>query len=135
MGLPDVPGQGPRGRYATADALADDLERVAAGEPISRPDRGWPARVLRILRRRKRSSDDRTWGQVELIEAALNFALHAGLFALIRAGSTAAACWAWYLAFEMATWWVFLDRLFRGAARRHRSVISSCSGSGSAWRG
>lgn len=104
----------PAARYPTADALAADLERVAAGEAISRPDRGWPGRLLRVLRRRKRHSNDRAWGQVEWIEAALNFILHAGLFALIRAGATAAACWAWYLAFEAATWWVFLDRLFRG---------------------
>ncbi|MFO0952615.1 MAG: serine/threonine-protein kinase [Isosphaeraceae bacterium] len=103
----------PAERYATAEALAEDLDRAARGEPVRRDDRDWAARVLAVLRRRKRTPDDQGWGLVDLATAALNLVLHAGFYALIRVEAAAAVCWAWYLTFEAVSWSVFVGGLFR----------------------
>jgi serine/threonine-protein kinase len=61
----------PRRRYASAGALADDLEHWLAGEAtIARPE-GWPGRARRVLRRRWRQAILALWVLLPLIALPL----------------------------------------------------------------
>jgi serine/threonine-protein kinase len=107
----------PGGRYPTAAALADDLERCAREEETSVRPRSWLERTLRGIVgavNHKLSVPGLTrWGAIDLWDAALNLLANGALYALIRTDQPPAVLWLILLVFVIAWWWMFLTYLFR----------------------
>jgi hypothetical protein len=75
----------PRGRYESAEALADDLERYLAGEEISARSFNVLDRLTRTLARSHHDVQFRSWGNMLLIFALVVFITHVVLFGMIEA--------------------------------------------------
>ena len=85
----------PRRRYATAAALADDLRRFLAGEPIRARSFNVLDRLARTLDRSQYDVDFRTWGTMLLVMAAIVGVEHVVVFVLMQAGPAALDCHCW----------------------------------------
>jgi hypothetical protein len=77
----------PRDRYASAEALADDLDRHRRGEPIGARSYNVIVRITRTLQRHNfEEAEFRTWSTVLLLFAAIIFMGHLTTFVLLRTG-------------------------------------------------
>jgi eukaryotic-like serine/threonine-protein kinase len=121
----------PDRRYASASALADELERYARGEETSVRPRG---PLERIMRKVVEGLNDKVqlpgierWGAIDLWDAGLNLAVHGALFALIRTDQPPALLWLALLTFCAVWWWMFLTYLFRrdpvAPTERHLALL------------
>jgi serine/threonine-protein kinase len=107
----------PGDRYATASALADDLERCARGEetsvrPHSRLER-MTRPVVEAINHKLQLPGVARWGAIDLWDAGLNLAVHGAFFALIRADQPPALLWFVLMTYYAVWWWMFLTYLFR----------------------
>jgi serine/threonine-protein kinase len=107
----------PRARYASASALADDLERYARGEETSRRPRSWLERITRhvveAINHKLPLPGIARWGAIDFWDAGLNLAVNGALFALIRTDQPPALLWFALLTYYAVWWWMFLTHLFR----------------------
>jgi tRNA A-37 threonylcarbamoyl transferase component Bud32 len=77
----------PRDRYASAEALADDLDRYRRGEPISARSYNVIMRITRTLQKRSfEEAEFRAWSTMLLLFAAVIFVGHLTTFVLLRTG-------------------------------------------------
>jgi serine/threonine-protein kinase len=121
----------PGGRYPSAAALADDLERVAGGEPSPLRREGWLESGLRhavgAVNHKLALPGIGRWGSIDCWDAGLNLAENGALFALIRADVAPAWLWAAHLTFVAGWWWVFLTYLYRqdpvAPVERHLALL------------
>lgn len=79
-------------RYASAAALASDLDQFLAGEPVSGIGSDVASWILRPLRRDHHARHFRSWGNVLLLLGAIIWTAHLAIYLLQQAGwsSTAA---------------------------------------------
>lgn len=77
----------PAHRYATADALADDLQRFLDGEPVEAASSGWLHTMARSLSRDQHQQHFRSWGQGLFIIGCVIFAAHLTIFAFDQTGA------------------------------------------------
>ena len=121
----------PDRRYASASALADDLERCARGEETSVRTRSWLERITRpvveAINHKLPLPGIARWGAIDFWDAGLNLALHGALFALIRTDQPPALLWFALLTSYALWWWMFLTYLFRRdpvePTERHLAVL------------
>jgi serine/threonine-protein kinase len=107
----------PDRRYASAAALADDLDRFSRGDPTSVR----PPGPLEIVMRRLVGAINHTvplpglsrWGTIDLWAGGLNLALGVALYALIRTDQPRPLLWVTWLTCDAVWWWVFLTYIFR----------------------
>jgi serine/threonine-protein kinase len=126
-------GKEPGDRYASALALADDLERYARGEETSRRRHSWPERVMRhvvqAVNHKLPLLGAARWGAIDFWDAGLNLVVHSAVFALIRGDQPPAFVWLALLAFYAVWWWMFLTYLFRhdpiDPVERHLAMLWS----------
>ncbi|TWU41827.1 serine/threonine-protein kinase [Novipirellula artificiosorum] len=84
----------PAMRYATADDLADDLDRFLLGEPIRAAGSGILDRMAREIRRDQHQDDFRSWGRTLIGIGIIIFVTHVAIFFLDRLSfSTLSAYW------------------------------------------
>jgi serine/threonine-protein kinase len=104
-------------RYASASALADDLEQYARGGETSVRRQSWLERISRsvvgAINHKLSLPGVARWGMIDLWDAGLNLAVHGAVFALIRNDQPPALLWFAVLAFYVLWWWMFLTYLFR----------------------
>jgi serine/threonine-protein kinase len=117
----------PTARYASAAALADDLERWLRGEPVSvRPPGVWE--WLRQEWRNRPPPFAYTWPS--LVWHGLAILVSSGMaFAIVRLGGSALWVWAVLLSTVVGHWQIashYLMRRFRmlGPAERHSLMIT-----------
>ena len=79
----------PASRYASADALADDLDRYLAGEATSADSSGLLDRVTREINRDQHQSHFVHWSRTLVTLGVVIFVAHAVMFALVQAGWSA----------------------------------------------
>jgi hypothetical protein len=107
----------PGDRYASASALAHDLERYARGEETSVRPRSWLERATRNvvegINHKLTLPGVARWSAIDLWDAGLNLVVHSAVFALIRSDQPPALLWFAMLAFYVLWWWMFLTYLFR----------------------
>lgn len=124
--------KGPECRYASAAAVAEDLEDYLAGKPLRHARRpGWLAVLFRPVEHHLQVELLRQWSQSSVISAAVAFLGHAAVFALIQLGQP--VVWAWLvLAFLWTLMalnvWAFLLRNVRSAHPAERHVMASYLG-------
>jgi tRNA A-37 threonylcarbamoyl transferase component Bud32 len=80
----------PRARYASADELAEDLQRYLTGESIKARSFNLLDRVSRTLQRSQHDIAFHTWSTMVLIIAAIVLTEHVAVFTLIRTGQARA---------------------------------------------
>jgi hypothetical protein len=83
----------PRRRYATAEALADDLRRYLAGEPISTRSVNVLDRLARTLGRSQYDAAFRSWGSLLLLAGVTVFVGQLAIFLLLRLWPGSAVYW------------------------------------------
>ena len=76
----------PRYRYASAEALADDLQRFLDGESISAHSSGVVDRLMRTLQHSHHDAAFHTWSTMLFSMAAVVFVVHLAEFVLHRTG-------------------------------------------------
>jgi serine/threonine-protein kinase len=105
------------GRYATAAALADDLECYACDEETSVRPRSWVERALRgvvkAVNHKLAIDGIARWGAIDLWDAGTNLLANGALFVLIRTDQPPALLWLTLFTFVVVWWWMFLTYLFR----------------------
>ena len=74
----------PDERYATADALSDDLDRFLSGEATSAAGSGLLDRVAREIRRDQHQDYFQDWGQTLYALGVIIFVAHVSIFALAQ---------------------------------------------------
>lgn len=85
----------PARRYATAEQLADDLQRFLDGEAVHAAQSGWLLAVARSLERDQHQEHFRSWGRGLFLMAVVILVAHGLIFALGQLGlSPVAAYWA-----------------------------------------
>jgi serine/threonine-protein kinase len=107
----------PEKRYPTALAVADDLDRYAAGQETSVRRRSWPERIAREvvegINHKLPLFGIARWSAIDFWDAGLNLAVHGAFFALIRTDQPPALLWFTLLTYYVVWWWMFLTYLFR----------------------
>ena len=83
----------PQQRYASAEALAEDLHRFQNGEPIAAAASNMFRRLIRVLDRSQHGAEFHNWGTMLIWFGIIILAGHAGTFVLIRAGQSAGLLW------------------------------------------
>jgi serine/threonine-protein kinase len=118
----------PKNRYASAEELAEDLERFARGEPIAVSAPGLWDWLRQVTRVRPPQSPNYSW-QVKIWYGIILLGLQGALYALVRTGGTSYDVWiahiiAW-VAMGLATWH-FLVRRFRHLpeTERHSAMVA-----------
>jgi hypothetical protein len=76
----------PRARYASADALAEDLQRYLSGESIQARSFNWLDRIQRTLERSRQDVAFHSWSLMVLLFAAIVFVEHIAVFILTMTG-------------------------------------------------
>jgi serine/threonine-protein kinase len=76
----------PQGRYPSAAALADDLERYGAGESITARSTNLLDRLARTLKRSSSDVEFHSWGTLLLWSGAILFACHTAYFVALQLG-------------------------------------------------
>ena len=107
----------PRGRYATAAFLADDLERFARDELINLRQESWLERrlrdVVKAVNNKLHVRGLGRWVAIDLWDAGLCLGFNILIYALIQTNQPPALFWLTLLAFDVIWWWVVLTCLFR----------------------
>jgi predicted Ser/Thr protein kinase len=83
----------PLHRYASAEALADDLTRYLNGESITARSFNLIDRLARTLERSQHAVEFRSWGTILLFFAAIVFLGHLAMFLLAQTGQPPALNW------------------------------------------
>jgi serine/threonine-protein kinase len=96
----------PRHRYASAAALADDLDRYLAGDVPVAEQLGWADWLRRKLDRAIDFGHARAWARLLAAAAAAHLAAGVGFYAVARGATAAWAFWVAFLAGMLATTWV-----------------------------
>jgi serine/threonine-protein kinase len=117
----------PADRYPTAQELADDLDRYLAREPIrARAPSLWRYLSDLISHTDISNQDLSRWSGICLGGAVAILAMHAGLFALLRAGASGLLLWGaaalWWVP-VFALFWVFLRHVPRPLAPGNRTAL------------
>lgn len=73
-------------RYASAQALADDLRRYLDGDPIEARSVNLVSRVTLALRKRRHEEEFRGWGRAVFLAGLIILAAHGSIFALHSLG-------------------------------------------------
>jgi serine/threonine protein kinase len=72
----------PQQRYASAQAVADELGRFLAGDPIHARSVNLAQRVARALGQRRHQEEFEGWGRAAVVAGAIVFATHLAIFGL-----------------------------------------------------
>jgi serine/threonine-protein kinase len=80
----------PARRYASAEGLAEELDRYLRGEPIQARPPGWVQSLSRQFGRRREVLDPRPWSRLSFLSAAVTFCTHVAIFWVTRPGRPAA---------------------------------------------
>jgi hypothetical protein len=80
-------------RYASAEALADDLDRYLTGEPISARTFSMMDRLARVLDRSHNAVQFKSWEKMLYVFAVIMFAGHLAMFLLLEAGLPRSLHW------------------------------------------
>src|SRR5205807_3401156 len=83
----------PAHRYASAAALADDLQRYAQGESISARSFNVLERLARTLEQSKLDVEFHSWGTMMLLFGAIVFLGHLATYLLVEHGAPHALTW------------------------------------------
>jgi predicted Ser/Thr protein kinase len=122
----------PERRYASAAAVAEDLEAFLAGEPLRHARRpGLMAVLFRPFEHHLRVDLLRQWGQSTIMSAALGLLGHGAIFALLQAEQPVELAYLvlGFLWILMAlNVWAFLIRNARSAHRAESHVLASYLG-------
>lgn len=97
----------PKDRYASGEALADDLGRFLANEPILARPLNVLQRTARLLERPAHLDEAGRWGPATIGDAALMVFCHGIIFTLIRLGQSVELLWVWLLISESLGLWLF----------------------------
>jgi serine/threonine-protein kinase len=87
----------PRHRYASADALADDLERYLNNEAIGARSCNVFDRLLNTLERSQHDADFHGWSKVMLLFAPIVFLSHLTTFLMVQSGLPDTLAWMHWL--------------------------------------
>jgi hypothetical protein len=122
----------PERRYATAAALADDLERYLGGEPIRARSYNVMARLTRALRQQSHHETEfRAWGSALLLLAGLILAGHVAAFILIQTGQPRWLHWlnrAAQLVLGVFLFWFYRGRRLLPSGSAERQLWSIWGG-------
>jgi serine/threonine-protein kinase len=104
----------PADRYASAEELAEDLDRYLDGEPVrARPTNSW-GYLSRRLRKRREVLDTRSWGSISLLGAASTIVTHTAIFWITQPGGPIAlflpVLCGYALLFGLLVWKFLLSR-------------------------
>lgn len=89
----------PAFRYQSAAELIADLERYRNGERVpGEPLSQW---VTRQISFRTHFDQAVVWSRIALLAASYSFLGHALMYLLLQAGPSTAACWLWFMSFEL----------------------------------
>jgi serine/threonine protein kinase len=120
----------PRHRYASAEALAADLDRYLNGESISARSINVLDRLLSTLEHSKLDSDFHSWSTMLLLFAPIVFFSHMAMFLLVQKGLPGEFHWlmwlprgAQFFLMAMIFWW----------QRRGRSILPTNAAERQLW--
>jgi serine/threonine-protein kinase len=107
----------PRDRYASAQELAEDLDRYLRGEPIQGRRLNTFERLVRLVERPMHLDEIGRWGRAPLADALAALVGNGGIFALIQANQPVWLLWLWLLGLEAVSLWLFWHLLRRGGGK------------------
>jgi serine/threonine-protein kinase len=115
----------PRHRYASAAALAADVQAVLDGGVPAALRQSWWGWLRRQVSSPLRLDRAERWGRALFYEAGLTLTGHAALYGLLRTGPPAWLCWVWVLLLMVVgEWGPWLLVVRRGRTEpRERDVL------------
>jgi serine/threonine-protein kinase len=113
----------PRHRYASAAALADDVQAVLDGRAPAAQRQGLGEWLRRQLAAESRFDQPQRWPGALFAEAAATLAAHGLFWALLRTGPAAWLCWLWLLLLLAAEWGPWAAAAAGRQGPREREVL------------